>query len=260
MATLSDIIETIHLEAQSIDSIFRNKPRYLYGLYGKEGLKKLGLTFGTNIIGMNVRIPSSCKVYKPQGFEAFLRAYLISCDGKTFELKTNNKIPNEVRHYLTNCDGSLIAGCEELYDKCIDCNSASGDINSVDNACNTCGGKGKYCPSDIEKLLADIETHKDSWISEKKDYFEFSSDLEDYAVVIEYISNQTAGAEECALNVDDKLELALEYYIKYRLLEGGQETMQQAQYYRRMYKNIKDAEVVKSNPLTQSDLISILRM
>ena len=259
MATLSDIIEKIHLEAQTPDSIFRNKPRYLYGIYGKEGLKKLGLTFGTNIIGMNMRIPSSCRVYKPEGFEAFVRAYLISCDGKTFELKVNNKIPNEIRHYLTNCDGSLITGCEELYDNCIECNS-QGDNTCIDSSCHTCGGTGKCCPSDIEKLLADIENHKDSWISEKKDYFEFSSDLEDYAVVIEYISNQTAGAEECALNVDDKLELALEYYIKYRLLEGGQETMQQAQYFRRMYKNLKDAEIVKANPLTQNDLISILKM
>ena len=58
MTSICEIIETIHLEAQSIDSIFRNKPRYLMSLYAKEGMKKMGLTFGLNLTSMNVRVPS----------------------------------------------------------------------------------------------------------------------------------------------------------------------------------------------------------
>ena len=258
--SLFDIVETLHLEAQSIDSLFRNKPRYLYNLYAKEGLKKIGLTFGLNVKGMNFNVPSSCTVYKPEGYEAFVRAYLINCDGKTIELNINNRVPEEIRHYLLNCDGSIITDCSgDLYDNCTVCN-ANGSGEFIDSCCTTCEGTGKYCPSEIEQLLNDIEAHKNSWIKEHKDRFEFSSDLEETAVVIEYISNQTAGVDECAIHLDEKYTDVLEYYIKYRLLEGGEQTLQQAQYFRKRYKELRDAQITKNNPITRNDILSILTM
>ncbi|MDY3326702.1 hypothetical protein PG299_02600 [Riemerella anatipestifer] len=258
---LNEIVDIIYLEAQSIDSIFRNKPRYLMSLYAKEGMSKLNLTFGLNIIGMNFRVPSSCTVYKPQGYEAFVRAYIINCNGRTIEIDQNKKIPNELRHYITNCDGTLIGGCEgEFFDNCLDCNNETANNGDCHSTCNTCNGTGKVCPSDIEQMLLDLETYKDSWIKIHKDRFEFSSDLEDVAMVIEYISNQTANVEDCAIDIDDKYAEALQYYIKFKLLENGQNTLNQAQYFRRLFKSTRDNEIVKSNPLTKNDLLSILNM
>lgn len=262
MTSLFEIVDAIHLEAQGIDSIFRNKPRYLMAMYAKEGMKKLGLTFGLNIKGMNIRIPSSCVVYKPIDYEAFVRAYLINCDGRTIELNINSRIPSEIRHYLVDCDGSLIDGCnEELFDNCLECNEDG--TGCKNDQCVKCEGTGicsKYCPSEMEQLISDIEKYKNSWIKEHNDCFEFSSDLEDMAVIIEYIGNQTDGIDECAIQLDDKYAMILEYYIKYRLLEGGQDTLQQSQYFRRLFKNHRDAQMVKDNPLTKNDLLSILLM
>lgn len=257
MTSLFEIVETIHLESQNIDSLFRNKPRYEMNRHAKDGMKKIGLTFGLNVKGMNFKVPSSCDVYKPDGYEAFVRAYLINCDGKTIELNINNKVPSEIKHYLINCDGSIIDNCEDdLYDNCLVCNENGNGCS--DAYCKNCEGTGVCCPNDFKQLFKDIETYKNSWIKEHSDRFEFSSDLEGVAVVIEYISNQTAGIEECAIKLDDKFSLMLEYYIKYRLLESGQETMQQSQYFRKRFKELRDAETVKSNPLSRNDILSIL--
>ena len=106
--TLHDIIEDIHLEAQDGDSIFRNKKRYNMVRYAKEGLQELEMTFATHLRGMNVEIGTSCKVFKPEGYEAFVRAYILDCDGRTIEIKRNPNIPNDVLHYLTSCNQMVI--------------------------------------------------------------------------------------------------------------------------------------------------------
>lgn len=259
---LNEIVDIIYLESQSIDSLFRNKPRYLISLYAKEGMSKLNLTFGLNIIGMNFTVPSSCVVYKPQGFEAFVRAYIINCDGRTIEIDHNHKIPSELRHYITDCDGSLLGGCnEDFFDHCLDCNNSNNKSDShCDNFCDTCNGTGRVANRYTNQLLRDLETYKDSWIKVHKDRFEFSSDLEDVAMVIEYISNQTVGVEDCAIEIDSQYAEALQYYIKYKLLEGGQNTLNQAQYFRKLFKATRDKELVNTNPLTKNDLMSILTM
>lgn len=260
MTTLFDIIETLHIESQQIDSIFRNKSRYLMARYAKEGMKKLNLTFGLGLKGFNLFVPSSCVVYKPEGFERFVRAYVINCDGKTIELKRNNKIPEEIFTYLVNCDGSLLTDCDNtpMTTECMACNESQED-GCYSAECTVCHGTG-YCMTELELFMADLATYKNSWIKENADHFEFSSDLEGIAVVIEYISNQTVGVEECAIRVDEKCALALEYYIKFRLLEGGEQTVQNAQYYKQMFKNAREAEVIRQNALTKSDLYSILTM
>jgi hypothetical protein len=254
MTSICEIIETIHLEAQSIDSIFRNKPRYLMSLYAKEGMKKMGLTFGLNLTSMNVRVPSSGVVYHPKGYETFVRAYIINSDGKRIELNINNKLPAEIRHYLTLCDGSLLScGDEEIYDTCIDTNDdkPKEDICGCDpydeeESCSVCVRN---------HLLEDIKRYGDSWINtNKKDRFEFSEDLEGVAVCIEYISNQTINADDSAIAVDDKYSEMLEYYIKYRLLQGGQDTMQMAEYYNKKYKGLSYSLSSKDNPLSKNDI------
>ena len=77
-------------------------------------------------------------------------------------------------------------------------------------------------------------------------------------VIIEYLSNNTVGVEECSIKVDENLSNALEYFIKFKLLENGIETMQQAQYYWRKFKAIRDKELTKENALTKTDLYGLL--
>lgn len=267
MATLQDIIDIIDLESKSIDSLFRNKPRYMMGIYAREGMKALNLTVGTHILGMNFTVPGSCRVYKPEGYESFIRAYILNSDGNTIEIAVNKNVPEEVKRFLVNCDGTLLSGCDggNITDNCLDTQPR----NNYDpcECADPCDVPEYECLSETQQMLLDIEYYKDEWIAERKDYFEFSEGLEGVAMVIEYVSNNTVGSasggnlsgvEDCAVDVDESLALALEYYIRYRLLETGQDTIQQAQYYRRQYKQLRDKEKNTGNALTKKDLLNIL--
>jgi len=109
-------------------------------------------------------------------------------------------------------------------------------------------------------MIYDAEKYKNSWVKASNDseFFTFSSDLEDLVVFVEYYADQTKGLDECAIKVDDNLALALEYWIKYRLLEGGQETMQQAEYFKNKFKAEANNQKVKKNALVVSKLYEVL--
>lgn len=260
MKTLHEIIENIWLETQDIDSVFRNKKRYMIVKHAKEGLKELQLTFATHIAAMNTQISSSCRVYKPDGFETFLRAYVCDVNGRTVEISRNNKVPTQIYRYLTDCDDTILENCngEDLWMDCIECNDkiVDGDVC----VCETCHGTGRCMSPEAAFLYEALERYKDSWVKEKNSnrYLEFSPDLEGMHVIIEYLSNNTVGVEECSINVDENLTNALDYYIKFKLLENGIETMQQAQYYWRKFKAIRDKELTKENALTKTDLYGLL--
>lgn len=264
MTTLHDIIERIYLEAQNDDSIFRGKKRIWIKDYAIEGLGELNMTFANHVLAMNVQIPSACKVYKPQGYVDFLRAYLIDCDGKTIELKRNSKVPEEIYNYLTHCDGTLIQDdCNgDLTTDCLGCNEP---INISDGcySCKECGCDNySHLSDDVRELLFILEKYKDSWIRAKSDtdYFEFSSDLEDVYVIIECFIDKSMGADECTIQVGEELKKTLEYYIKYRLLESGQDTMGMSDKFYQRYKTNKRKAMVADNALTTTDLFSILTM
>lgn len=259
--TLFDIIETLSIESQQIDSVFRNKPRFMMIRYAKEGMKRLNLTFGMNVKGMNVQIPASCTVFKPEGFERFIRAYLIDCDGRKTEIRRDQNMPSEIFNFLVDCDGSLVESCTEdgmLTTNCISCNKPV-ETCEIDCHCNSCGCDFTL-PKSAQQMLHDIIRYKDSWIKENQDNWTFSSDLENMNIIIEYIANQTSNVEECSIIVDEKLAIALEYYIKYRLLEGGQDTMGYSKEYYQKFKRAKESELIRQNALTLTDLYSTILM
>ena len=256
--TLNDIIEGIYLESKNIDSVFRNKNRYEIVRYAKRGLDQLNLSFATHLMGMNVRVPMSCRVSKPLGYKTFVRAYVLGCDGETIEISRNDKIPDEIYHYLINCDGSIITdSCGNMVrDKCMDCNEGLSHDGCI---CTSCEGTALCLSKESSNLLRSLEMYKDSWIKakDKLDYFEFSSDLEDVAIVIEYISDESLELNECMIVVDEEFESALDYFIKFKLLEGGIETMSQSQYYWRKFKMLRDKLNYSRNALSKLDLYSL---
>lgn len=258
--SIKDVVEEIFLESQSLDSIFRNKERYLMYRYAKYGLNKLNLSFASNLKAINTEIPFSCKVQKPDDYFQFVRAYLINCDGRTIEINRNPNIPDKIFHYLLNCDGTLIETCDEnsLVDECMTCNPSKG--NKCDINCDTCCGSGYYLPKVMKQLLDDLAKYKDSWISTDGEFFEFSSDLEGLSVMIEYIGNQAGSLSECQIFIDEEMEDPLKYFIRWKLLENGQDTMQQAQYFKNMFKTTRNKVAVSRNALSAEDVYSIMLM
>lgn len=259
--TIQDIVEEIYLQAQDdMDSLFRNKSRHLMYTYAKQGLNKLNLSFATNLKGMNVEIPMSCKVFKPQDYYQFVRAYLINCDGKTIEINRNQNIPEKIFHYLVNCDGTLLDTCDEdsLKDECLSCNPTKGGVCDVN--CNSCCGTGYFLPNAMAQLINDLNTYKNSFIKVNGDFFEFSSDLEGMSVIIEYIGNQSGSLTECEIVIDEEMAEPLKYFIRWKLLEYGQDTLSQSQYYNKMYKATKLKATTSQNALNINDLYSIMQM
>ena len=264
MGTLHDFIERIHLEAQNDDSIIRGKKRIWIKDYAIEGLGELNMTFANHVLGMNVQIGASCKIYKPQGYVDFLRAYLINCDGKTIELKRNNKIPAEIYGYLTQCDGTLMGDdcIGDIRTECYGCNEPVKLYHGC-KPCQKCGCDNlHHITPEQRELLYNLDRYKDSWIRAKNDvdYFEFSADLEDMWVMIECFVDKDVDADECQINVDVNLAKTLEYYVKYRLLEGGQDTISMSQFFEKKYKTAKKKASINDNALTKTDLFAILTM
>jgi len=260
MTNLQSVVDIISLESQTVGSLFFGKPRYMANRYAKIGMQNLNLTFGMHIKGMEVVVPSSCRLYKPEGFERFIRAYILNCDGRTIEIDRNNKIPSELLSYLVDCDGTLLTDCDNqpLTQDCISCNEDGGGCQ--DTSCTECKGTGKCCVPEVEQMVHDIMKHRNSWVKDNQDFIEFSSDLEDVAVVIEFVSNQTVGVEECLIQVPENYAMALEYFIKFKLLEGDAKTLQTSQYFYQKYKNLKKLEASNRNPLTTNDLYKTLFM
>lgn len=258
--TIRDVVEEVFLESKSADSIFRNKERYLMYRYAKAGLNELNLSFASNLKGINTEIPFSCKVQKPDDYYQFVRAYLINCDGRTIEINRNKNIPDKIFHYLLNCDGTLIETCDEesLQDECMTCNPSKG--NTCDINCGTCHGSGYYLPKVMKQLLDDLAKYKDSWISTDGEFFEFSSDLEGMSVMIEYIANQSSNLSECQIFIDEEMAKPLIYFIRFKLLENGENTMQQARSFELKFKAARNKVSISRNALTKEDIYSIMFM
>lgn len=259
--SIQDVVEEIYLESQSIDSLFRNKERYLMYRYAKMGLNKLNLSFASNLKGLNVEIPFSCKVQKPDDYYQFVRAYLINCDGKTIEITRNQSIPEKIFHYLVNCDGTLIGDdcdVDALKDECLTCNPSKG--NKCDVNCTTCCGEGYFLPAPMRQFLTDLRKYKDSSVTVGSEFFEFNSDLEGLSVIIEYIGNQAGSLSECNIFIDEEMAEPLTYFIRWKLLENGQDTLSQSQYYKTMFKNSRNKVTSSRNALSVTDLYSIMLM
>ena len=113
---------------------------------------------------------------------------------------------------------------------------------------------------ETNQFLYDAEKYKNSWVRAKNDseFFTFSSDLEDVVVFIEYFSNQTKGVDECLIKVDDSLALALEYWIKYRLLQGGQDTTALSEQFYKKFKAEASSQTSKQNALNMNKLYEVL--
>lgn len=259
MGSIKDIVDEIILEGTALDSLFRNKEPFLMFKYAKQGLNKLKLTFAQGIKGMNVRVPVSCKVNFPSDYQSFVRAYILGCDGKTIELSRNMNVPSEIYHYLLNCDGNILSDDKgaELFDECIQCDK----LSKINIDCSICCGTGRYIPAHFQELYDDMQKYKDSWIKihDSAKTIEFSSDLEDAAVVIEFYSNNYNDISECQIYVPYEYEESLDYYIKYKLLENGIDTRNQSLDYYQKFKNKRNAILAKQNPLTLKALNSFYK-
>lgn len=260
MPTLKDITEEIIIEGTNPTSIFRHAEKFMVDKYAKEGLKKLNLTFARSVKGMNITVPISCRVGKPSDFMQFIRAYVINCDGRMIEISRSKNVPEKIFHFLLDCDGSVLEDCDgSLTDDCLLCNDTESDKDPCEAEC-FCTCTPNRIPRGLKQLIADIEQYQGAWIAEHENGFEFSGDLEGVKVVIEYMSNDVNEIDQCNIKVPEELGECLEYYIKYKVLEGDMNLMNQSQYFRKEFKRMRDLAFQSSSNVTEMDLKKLFLM
>lgn len=224
--SLQNIIDNIELTADD-DSYFKKLKHHRAIIIGKQGLKKLNVDLNSEDKLISFQLSPSLIFPYPRFMNDWSRVSVITdCD--TLHVLDINNAPI-VQDYLQDNEwellyddqGSVLQGHDRAidYGECV-----------TETKCSCL----KVSPCDEDKGLFD-----NSWVRDVKsgNYFEFSPDLEDREIVIEY---QTAGLEKmnaCDIKIPNTLELTLEYYIKWKLLEGKRNIPRsEVLYFRDIYK------------------------
>lgn len=227
--TLENIIDNIKAKAGD-DSYFKKMDRFRASIIGKQGLKKLKVDLKPENKAISIQLSPSKIFPFPRYMTNWSRISVLNKCGNIEPLNINNK--GTVRDYLQDHEWEL------LYDEtgtvlvgnCF--NPEEGDCclkvqcKELENDCG-CG----------ESVFAN------SWVKENKagSYFEFSDDLVDELIVIEFQCAGLDKIENCDILVHDNLELTLEYYIKWQYLEGDKNVpASRIGYFYEMYKKEKN--------------------
>ena len=245
--SLQNIIDNIELTADD-DSYFKKIKHHRAVIFGKQGLKKLNVDLNSEDKLISFQLSPSLIFPYPRFMNDWSRISVITnCD--TLHVLNINNTPI-VQDYLQDNEwellyddqGSVLQG----HDRAIDYGECE-----TENKCSCI----KVSPCEENKGMFD-----DSWVRDVKsgNYFEFSPDLEDKEIVIEY---QTAGLEKmnaCDIKIPNSLELTLEYYIKWKLLEGKRNTPRsEVLYFMDMYKlEKKRSRNLMTDKITLSQIIN----
>jgi len=197
--TLENVIDNIMMTAGD-DSYFKNIKRHQYSIYAKQGLKKLNLDVGGNVKTMAMELQPTKIIPYPQYMLDWHRVSVITDCGSLKELTVNNTPATE--HYLQDHNGDL------LFDH--DGNVLQAHDENIEHA--TC------LPTQCTSETTDDNNFNSSWAKDKGKYFEFSDDLEGRIIVIEYTISSLTSIKDCDIKISDKLELALDNYIRYNAL------------------------------------------
>ena len=240
--TLENIIDNIKLTADD-DSYFKKLNRFRASILGKQGIKKLNVDLKSQNKAISIQLSASRIFPFPRYMTNWSIISVVNECGNIEPLNISNK--PIVQDYLQDHDWQL------LYDE-------AGSV-LIGNCFSPEEGHCCYKVQGYNKNESDCECteskFKDSWVKENRagGYFEFSEDLVDELIVIEFQCAGLDALKDCDILVHNNLELTLEYYIKWRLLEGKRNTPQSdVLYYYERYKRERN----RSKDLLQ-DKISI---
>lgn len=206
--TLENVLDNILLTADD-DSYFKHIKRFRARIIAKQGIKKLNVDIGTQNKAIAIDVPPSKIFPFPQFATDWYRVSALTSCGTLKELGVNNN--PYISGYLQDHNAEL------LYDQ-------DGDVLEDGGLSAEYG----YCSFKIEceddssiKPCANSEFN-DSWVkyNKKAGYFEFSEDLIDKTIVIEYMSAGLDGADDCDIKINHNLETTITYWTKWKLLES----------------------------------------
>ena len=222
--TLENILDNIILKADD-DSYFKKLSRKKASINAKQGLKKLEIDVAPKSKAISFQLSPVKTFPYPRFMTNWYRISVVTDCNNLVVLEVNND--ERIHDYLQDNNYEL------LYDN----NGEVLEGKPQNLEFGTCV-KFLNCDGKIEPDK-NTEQYQNSWVKDIKDgnYFEFSDDLVDKEIVIEYQLSGLSSMNDCDIKVHNDLELTLEYYIKWKTLEDKRNVAAtKIQYYRDLYK------------------------
>lgn len=247
--TLQNLIDNIKLKEDD-DSYFKNVKEFRMSIIAKQGLKKLEIDVLPSSRAISFQLPPTKIFPFPRFMNDWYRVSVVtSCNNlKVLTINNNPKIQEYLQdneyEIIYDSNGEVLqASPQHLdYGKCI---------------------KFTNCLEKTEKEKEEKE-FEDSWVKEylQGNYFEFSDDLVDKEIVVEYKSNGLEKLKDSEIKIHNDLELTLEYYIKWKLLEGKRNTpMSEVMYFKQQYITEKRrSSVLTAKKITLQQIIDAVSL
>lgn len=242
--TLKSIIDNILLTADD-DSYFKHIKRFRALIWGKLAIKKLNVDIKPDNKAIAFTVPPTKIFPFPQYMTNWKRVSVINKCGKLQELNINNS--PQIVEYLQDNDAELYFDCDGSIMRGDTFNADKGDccIKFQCKEKNPCG-----CQE---------EDFSKSWVKQnrKGNYFEFSDDLVDRDVVLEFTSAGLENLNDCDVKVHNDLELTIMSFIQYNLLRGKRNVPrgEWKDYYATYKIEKKRSEALLSDPITLDQIV-----
>lgn len=205
--TLDNIIDNIMILADD-DSYFKHVKKHRALIYGKMGIKKLNVDVQPDNKAISITVPPSKIFPFPRYMTNWKRISVLNKCGKLQPININNS--PQIIDYLQDNDGEIYFDC--------DGSIFTGDSYNADK-----GDCCLYfqCPETSDCGCKE-EDFSNSWVKQNKNggYFEFSDDLVERTVVIEFSSAGLDKLDGCDIKVHNDLEMTVMAFIQYNLLRG----------------------------------------
>jgi len=246
--TLENIIDNIILGADD-DSYFKHTKRFRASILGKLCIKNLNVDVKSKRMAISFVVSPSKIFPYPRYMTNWSRVSVLNKCDKLQVLMINNS--PQIKDYLTDNEYLLQYDCNGEVQTGDDFNAEEGDCcieltctDRIHTECN-CG-----CNDD---------SFTDSWVKDVQDgsYFEFSEDLVDQEVVIEFSSAGLDSMKDCDIKVHHCMEMTVRRFIEWNLLAGKHNISNQTvELYHDYYKKEKKkTESLLGDKITVNEIL-----
>jgi hypothetical protein len=203
--TLENVIDNI-VATKGNDSYFKHFSRPSASIFGKQGMKRLNVDLRKQNKAIAIQLSPSRTFPYPRYMTNWRRVSVLNKCEKLTVLNINNR--PEIKDYLQDNEWSL------LYD-------ADGNVLEANSFNAEIGECYQYECVTLDSDCSD-EKFKNSWVKDNKagNYFEFSEELVDEIIVIEFETAGLDGLADCDVLIPHVLELTIENWIRCQLLKG----------------------------------------
>ena len=259
--SLENFIDNLILKSDD-DDYFKHFKKHSLSIIAKQGIKRFNVDVNPRFKAIVFQLGSELIFPHPRFMRSWVRISVVNECGKLTTLAVNpNNRTRVVQDYLQDQDHELLYDQDGEVLRGDDENFERGDCNQVEfTTCsdNDCGCENVDCCDTASGKYAD------SYVIDSREgsYFEFSSDLYDLQIVIEYRTTGLDTMNDCDIPVHNDMEMLLEYWCKWQFLIGRKNANNNTKlYYHSLYKNEKTrSKMLMGESMTINDIVKAVNL